>query len=72
MIFILLKPLQVQPYNFLSMPLTLSTIDSELITLETSLMSTIGNLTPNVDLIKMMMEKVFDLPRNRLTHPANR
>ena len=63
---------QVQPYNFLSMPLTLSNIDPDLVNLETSLMASIGSLTPNVDLLKMMMEKVFDRPRNRVTHEANR
>ena len=64
---------KVKPYNFLSMPLTLATMDQELIKLETTLMATtLKNFTPNVDLIKMMMEKVFDMPRNRLTHSSNR
>ena len=64
---------QVQPFNFLSMPLTLATIDNDLISLETSLASTsLTELVPNVDLIRMMMEKVFNLPRNKNTHPTNR
>jgi hypothetical protein len=54
------------------MPLTLSSIDPELLSLETSLMSSVTDLTPSEDLLQMMMEKVFDLPRNRLTHPENR
>ena len=57
----------------MSMPMTLATIDPALISLETSLAATtLQELVPNVDLIRMMMQKVFNLPRNRNTHPTNR
>jgi hypothetical protein len=56
----------------MAMPFSLTTIDSDLIRLETHLMSALTDMTPNVHLIQLMMEKVFNLPRNRLIHPENR